>query len=798
MDIAIIAPSPVPFNMGGVEKLLLGMYHYLDNHTNHRVELLKIPTKEHDFWSLIDSYRKFYELDVSYFDKVITTKYPAWMVRHHNHTVYLQHRLRGLYDTYHLFGLPEKVNTFHEEIIERILRFIDNDPHYERDLSELFELLEKLKQVYLDLPAELFQFPGPFIRKIIRYMDDWALSPKRIANYFCISKNVQNRDGYFPDGVKVDVVYHPSSFENLQEGSFDNYLFTVGRMDNAKRIELIVKAMKLTSCNVKLKIAGKGPDEEKIKEIAKDDPRIEFLGYVDNQTTEQLYRNALGVIYVPYDEDYGLVTIEAMKCGKPVITCEDSGGTLEFVTHLETGLVSKNTPEKLAKEIERLCNNHELAMEMGKRAKQKVEDISWERLVGTILSENVPSQNPGLHVAKKRKMLVLSTYPVFPRMHGGQLRIFNLYSRVTDLFDVTILSVNNHGENSYHAKLNGIEEICIQKSAQHQQREWEYEKHVKIPVSDVVIHELIEYTPKFLEELERQAEAADVIVCAQPYLFKQVQPFLNRKRIVYDSQNVEYDLKKAMYPTNATTKKLLDKLFQIENSACQFSNLVIACSEEDRARLIDLYKIKHEKTITIPNGVDVQKKPYIDRHERIRNKEKYGIAEEKIIVFIGSWHKPNLEAVEEIFVMARELPDCKFIVMGGLDSAFRDRNFPENVVLTGAVSEDLKNLVYSVADVAVNPMLSGSGTNLKIAEYISFGIPVVTTKIGARGYGFPEDVVVMADTKDFRAEIRKLLSAPERQVEMTKRARKFIEEYFDWDKISAKMIHSLESKILNS
>ncbi len=56
------------------------------------------------------------------------------------------------------------------------------------------------------------------------------------------------------------------------------------------------------------------------------------------------YAHALGVIYPPTDEDYGYVTLEAMLAAKPVITCTDSGGPLEFVTNDETGLIAEPTP----------------------------------------------------------------------------------------------------------------------------------------------------------------------------------------------------------------------------------------------------------------------------------------------------------------------------------------------------------------------------------------------------------------------------------------------------------------------
>jgi len=81
MKIGLIAPSPIPFTVGGAEKFYWGLQEYINKNTAHQCELIKIPVKEDNFWNLIESYYKFYSLDVSYFDAVITSKYPAWMIK---------------------------------------------------------------------------------------------------------------------------------------------------------------------------------------------------------------------------------------------------------------------------------------------------------------------------------------------------------------------------------------------------------------------------------------------------------------------------------------------------------------------------------------------------------------------------------------------------------------------------------------------------------------------------------------------------------------------------------------------
>ena len=94
MKIAILGPSPVPFTIGGVENMLWGLCETINQQTGHQAELIKLPSKEYDFWSLIDSYHAFYSLDLNHFDAVVCTKYPAWMVNHKKPIYYITHRLR--------------------------------------------------------------------------------------------------------------------------------------------------------------------------------------------------------------------------------------------------------------------------------------------------------------------------------------------------------------------------------------------------------------------------------------------------------------------------------------------------------------------------------------------------------------------------------------------------------------------------------------------------------------------------------------------------------------------------------
>ena len=111
MNIAIIAPSHVPFMLGGAERLWTDLCQIINSTGSHQAEIIKIPAPESSFWEIIDSYRKFYNLNLDHFDLVISGKNPGWMTRHKNHALYMLHPLRGVYDTYSLFKLPTEVSS---------------------------------------------------------------------------------------------------------------------------------------------------------------------------------------------------------------------------------------------------------------------------------------------------------------------------------------------------------------------------------------------------------------------------------------------------------------------------------------------------------------------------------------------------------------------------------------------------------------------------------------------------------------------------------------------------------------
>ena len=133
-----------------------------------------------------------------------------------------------------------------------------------------------------------------------------------------------------------------------------------------------------------ISIRGKAQVINDLKKLAKEigvEDRVRFLGFVTDDEVLKLYANALGVYCAPIDEDYGYISLEAFLSKRPVVTCDDSGGVLEFVKNDISGYVVKNQPEMIGEAINKLYQNKNKAQSMGIAGYDSVKDISWDNVI---------------------------------------------------------------------------------------------------------------------------------------------------------------------------------------------------------------------------------------------------------------------------------------------------------------------------------------------------------------------------------------------------------------------------------
>lgn len=334
----IITASQVPFVKGGAEL----MVDFLQKNLVQRgydAEIVALPYKWYPEQSLYDSMLAWRMLDVTEsngqkIDLVIATKFPSYAIKHDNKVTWLMHQYRQAYDLYNSgVGLSSQEN-------------------------------------------------GEVIKKRIEAFDAKVIpESKRI---YSISQNVSNRLETF-NSIQSEPLYHPPSLVGrYKTGEFGDYIVSVGRLDKLKRNELLIEALKYCDSGVRAKIAGRGPEMDSLKKLAESmgvSDRVDFLGFVPDDDLLDLYAGAFAVFFAPVDEDYGYITLEAFLSGKPVVTCNDAGGVLEFAEHQKSGMISTPEPKVLGENINKLYLNKKLCLDMGNQGYNKVKDISWDNVI---------------------------------------------------------------------------------------------------------------------------------------------------------------------------------------------------------------------------------------------------------------------------------------------------------------------------------------------------------------------------------------------------------------------------------
>ena len=197
-------------------------------------------------------------------------------------------------------------------------------------------------------------------------------------------------------GIEAKPLYHPPPNAERYRcaEAADQYLFFPSRLNRAKRQELVLEALALTRHPVEVRFAGAAdeaayPEQlRRLAEAARGGSRAHWLGEISEDEKIEQYARAAGVLYPPLDEDYGYVTLEAMLAAKPVITCRDSGGPLEFVVSGETGFVTEPSAAGLAEAMDRLWENRACAQRLGQAARERYTGlrISWQNVVERLLA----------------------------------------------------------------------------------------------------------------------------------------------------------------------------------------------------------------------------------------------------------------------------------------------------------------------------------------------------------------------------------------------------------------------------
>lgn len=333
----VIANAQVPFVRGGAEIMIDNLYVELKKR-EYRVDVVQLPFRWYPPNKIMDSALAWRMIDVTEsngakIDLLIATKFPSYVADHPNKVTWLMHQHRGAYDLY--------------------------------------------SSDYTDLQGR----EGEEIRKMIVNLDNKTIPESK--KIYSISQTVADRMEKY-NKLSAECLYQPpKDAEKFYCEKYEDYILSVGRLDKLKRLDLLIQALKYCDKKIKACIAGTGKERDNLEKLAAEEgvaDRVKFLGFVPDEEVFKLYAGAFSVFFAPKDEDYGFITLEAFLAHKPVITCKDSGGVLEFAKDRVSGMVCDD-PESLGAAIQEIWADKKRCQEMGDAGFETVRSITWDNVI---------------------------------------------------------------------------------------------------------------------------------------------------------------------------------------------------------------------------------------------------------------------------------------------------------------------------------------------------------------------------------------------------------------------------------
>jgi glycosyltransferase involved in cell wall biosynthesis len=340
MKSVLVCAAQAPLVTGGAEVLVRELAAQLGRR-GFRVDVVALPFHGHPPSEVVRQALAWRRLELREtagraFDLVIPTKFPSYLVRSPRKVAWLFHQHREAYD-----------------------------------------LLGTARSSFTDSPEDRLA------RETILAMDGAALG--ECARVFTISRNVALRLGRHNGIAGTPLHPPPRNPGRFRTDGYGDYLFCAGRLEAIKRLDLVLRGLAASARRLRLRIAGAGPLAGDLARIARAlgiGDRVDFLGFVPEDDLVSLYAGCRAAVYVPEDEDYGYVPVESLLSRKPVLTCLDSGGALEFVEDGVSGVVVPPAPDALAEGIDRLAALPERRLrEMGEAGRARVAHLSWDAVV---------------------------------------------------------------------------------------------------------------------------------------------------------------------------------------------------------------------------------------------------------------------------------------------------------------------------------------------------------------------------------------------------------------------------------
>ena len=650
---------------------------------------------------------------------------------------------------------------------------IDNKPRIYNSHNLEYDLVRQTYKV----PAgqSYIDYVYTLERRLVQYSDlVFATSEEEKAGFSDLYHVAGNKIRIAPNGINPEELPTRSGKIDQTTALF----IGSAHPPNIEAVDFIINRVADQCRDITFIIAGSCGDTQRT-----DKDNVRVLGRVDDNQKQELFRTS-GIAINPMFSGAGtnLKTLEFLSMGMPMVSTEVGVRGLDLTEYQHFIRADKDS---FSEKVRELMFSESLRKRLSEKSKSHVNrKYAWPSI-----SETVHLGIAKIVKNRRKTVLILNDFEVSNPLGGGEVRINKLYAALSNKYNIVLVCLNSEGVIKTTFITQRFLEISVPKTKQHVKEGIKVNTMHWVGTNDIVSSYMVNHNNLYLEVVKSAFDFADLVVLLHPYMYKALTLLPDGKPICYESLNFEFGLKQKLLKDHPRYKTLIKHVDCAERECCKMSKFIISVSDDDHRGLKSY--VPDRRIYTICNGVDIDYDPVFTGNF---SKIKRVFSGYPVIIFIGSAHVPNVTGARFILNnLAIELPECYFIIVGSVCDTFYREERPKNVLLVGTVEIDVKNVLFRIADVAINPVTEGSGSNLKLGDYFAWGIPSITTPFGARGYNIKDGIEsVICDLSLFKRNILYLMRNRGEAKRLAENALTYVNNNLDWNLLAKKYSRLLE------
>jgi len=399
----------------------------------------------------------------------------------------------------------------------------------------------------------------------------------------------------------------------------------------------------------------------------------------------------------------------------------------------------------------------------------------------------------------EKSILIVAPYEnIYPPMNGGMQRCFHIINQLASHFNLTAIIHQDKLSFLKAEKLfPAISTIQIYSTADEKipkdifsflpenlENSFRY-RWIRKNFINPANSSFLKYYPLVSKLV--QNNMYDVVILENLFSIntvKTIRKYARKATIIYDAHNVDTNLVEEVVDIQGVSIPYAKGIKKAESTLYKTVDAIFSCSERDKKEFLKMNQ--HQlKVAVIPNGVNIGQVPDYSIQQNIP----------EFILFCGAlWTLANSQGLRWFYEniwprIKKRFPRLQLLIVGSGELPKGNEHLMSDSSLVFAGNVDDVQPWYNKAVISIVPLLSGSGTRLKILEAMSFGLPVLSTSKGAEGIDYTngKDILIADEAEEFFNQLLNLLENTEKRLSIARKGRELVEKKYNWNMIGRKM-----------